>query len=58
MGGGGTAFYMRIVVGLVLSMAAAWVGYHTRSLSRSGAFGAIFVGTVVLGLGGWIWCRP
>jgi uncharacterized protein (TIGR00297 family) len=41
--------------GVALSALIAWAGYRGRSLSRSGAVGAIIVGTLTLGLGGWTW---
>ena len=46
---------VRVAVGLVLSAAVAWVAYYRRSLSGSGVVGAILVGTLVWGFGGWVW---
>jgi len=48
-------FYVQAVVGLVVSIIIAWIAYRKRSLSRSGMFGAILIGTIVWGLGGWVW---
>ena len=41
--------------GFVLSTLIAWGGYKKRSLSHGGVVGAIVVGTLIFGLGGWIW---
>jgi len=43
------------VVGFLLSLAISAVAYRSRSLSRSGVLGAIMVGTITFGLGGWRW---
>jgi uncharacterized protein (TIGR00297 family) len=44
-----------LAFGFVLSNLIAWGGYKKRSLSRSGVAGAIILGTLIFGLGGWIW---
>jgi len=44
-----------LTFGFVLSALIAWGGYKKRSLSRSGVVGAIILGTLIFGLGGWIW---
>jgi len=44
-----------LVGGFLLSLAISAVAYRGRSLSRSGALGAIVVGTITFGLGGWRW---
>lgn len=44
-----------LAFGFVLSTLIAWGGYQKRSLSRSGVAGAIILGTLIFGLGGWIW---
>jgi uncharacterized protein (TIGR00297 family) len=41
--------------GVALSALIAWAGYWGRSLSCSGVVGAIIVGTLTFGLGGWTW---
>ncbi|HOG48687.1 MAG TPA: DUF92 domain-containing protein [Anaerolineae bacterium] len=46
---------LRTAAGLALSAAIAWAGYKRESLSRSGLWGAIVVGTLIFGLGGWVW---
>jgi uncharacterized protein (TIGR00297 family) len=44
-----------LAFGFVLSTLIAWGGYQKRSLSRSGVAGAVILGTLIFGLGGWIW---
>jgi len=44
-----------LILSFVLSALIAWGGYQKRSLSRSGVAGAIVLGTITFGLGGWIW---
>jgi uncharacterized protein (TIGR00297 family) len=46
---------MQLLVGFVLAMFIAFVAYLVHSLSRSGAYAAIVVGTVIFGVGGWQW---
>jgi uncharacterized protein (TIGR00297 family) len=46
---------INLAIGLVLSALIAAVAYRARSLSRSGAAGAVIVGTLIFGLGGWAW---
>lgn len=49
------ALGLRLVVGLVLSTVVAALGYRRHSLTRTGLYGAIAVGTLTFGLGGWAW---
>jgi len=44
-----------LALGLLLSIVIAVVAYHARSLAISGAIGAIIVGTITFGIGGWAW---
>jgi uncharacterized protein (TIGR00297 family) len=44
-----------IFFGLLLSLAIAYLAYRRGSLSLSGAAGAVVVGTLIFGLGGWVW---
>jgi len=44
-----------LAVGFVLSLLIAAVAVRARSLSESGAIGAVVEGTVIFGLGGWMW---
>lgn len=45
----------QLLLGLVLSAAIGALAYWRRSLSISGLAGAIVIGTLVFGFGGWIW---
>jgi uncharacterized protein (TIGR00297 family) len=45
----------QLIPGLLLSAVVAGVAYWRRSLTRSGAAGALLVGTLIFGFGGWIW---
>ncbi len=44
-----------IVIGLISSTFIAWFAHRRGALSISGALGAILVGTVTFGFGGWSW---
>lgn len=44
-----------LLLGLLLSAGMALLGYWRQALSVSGAVGAILVGTLIFGLGGWEW---
>lgn len=46
---------MQLLAGFFLAGAVAFAAYRVHSLSRSGAFAAVLVGTVIFGLGGWQW---
>ncbi len=46
---------MNWLLGLLLSAAIAFIGYRKGALGGSGVVGAILVGTVIFGLGGWDW---
>jgi len=45
----------QLIFGVALSVIIAWAGYRGRSLSRSGVMGAVIIGTLTFGLGGWTW---
>lgn len=45
---------MQLGLGLILSLVIGGVGYWRRSLSLSGVFGAVIVGTTIFGFGGWV----
>jgi uncharacterized protein (TIGR00297 family) len=45
----------QLAFGVAFSALIAWAGYRARSLSRSGVVGAIIIGTLTFGLGGWTW---
>jgi uncharacterized protein (TIGR00297 family) len=46
---------LQLFLGFLFAVIIAVAAYRARSLSRSGAAGALLVGTVILGLGGWRW---
>jgi uncharacterized protein (TIGR00297 family) len=46
---------VQLALGLVLSSIVGGLGYWRRALSASGVAGAIVVGTLIFGFGGWIW---
>lgn len=46
---------IQLVVGIVFSGLIGFVAYRRGSLSRSGAVGAVLVGTLIFGFGGWVW---
>jgi uncharacterized protein (TIGR00297 family) len=45
----------RLLLGSLLSALIGTLGYRRGSLSRSGVAGAVAVGTLIVGLGGWAW---
>ena len=45
----------RVLLGFLFSMAIAGLAYWRRSLSLSGVYGAVLIGTIIFGLGGWPW---
>ncbi|MGD8398572.1 MAG: DUF92 domain-containing protein [Anaerolineae bacterium] len=46
---------VQLLVGVVLSALMGVLGYWRGALSVSGVAGAVFVGTLIFGLGGWEW---
>ncbi len=44
-----------LLLGFGLSVIIAALAFWRGSLSRSGAVGALIVGTLIFGLGGWVW---
>ena len=46
---------LQLILGFVFAAVIAYAALRARSLSRSGAWGALLVGTVIFGLGGWQW---
>ena len=46
---------LQILVGFFISVLIACLGYRGRSLAPSGVAGAVVVGTLIFGLGGWDW---
>lgn len=45
----------KLLLGFLLAALIALIAYRFRSLSRSGAWGALATGTLIFGLGGWQW---
>lgn len=45
----------QLAVGLFLSALIGGLGYWRQALAISGVVGAILVGTLIFGLGGWVW---
>jgi uncharacterized protein (TIGR00297 family) len=45
----------QLLLGLVLSALAGGLGYWRQALTLGGFAGAVLVGTLTFGLGGWIW---
>ncbi|NIN66500.1 MAG: DUF92 domain-containing protein [Anaerolineae bacterium] len=46
---------LQIALGLVLSTIIAILAHRHEALTRGGALGAILVGTITFGFGGWTW---
>jgi uncharacterized protein (TIGR00297 family) len=46
---------LNLALGLALSALIAALAYKRGSLARSGAVGALLVGTAIFGFGGWVW---
>jgi uncharacterized protein (TIGR00297 family) len=44
-----------LFLGFVLSALMGGLGYFRQALTTSGVVGAILVGTLIFGLGGWVW---
>ncbi len=44
-----------LVLGIALSVLIAAAGYWRRALTPGGAAGAVLIGSLVFGLGGWTW---
>lgn len=47
--------FSNLSLGFIISIVIALACYRKRSLSRNGAAGAVLIGTITFGLGGWIW---
>lgn len=46
---------MQLLIGFLLAIIIAYAAYRAHSLNLSGAFAAIFTGTIIFGVGGWEW---
>jgi uncharacterized protein (TIGR00297 family) len=45
----------QLLLGFLFAAIIAFAAYRARSLSKSGALGALLEGTIIFGLGGWQW---
>jgi len=45
----------QLLLGLLFALIIAFLAHRAHSLSRSGAYAAVLVGTLIFGLGGWQW---
>jgi len=45
----------QLLLGLLFALIIAFLACRAHSLSRSGAYAAVLVGTLIFGLGGWQW---
>jgi len=45
----------QFLLGIALSLLIASIAYYRKSLSKSGFFGALIIGTAIFGFGGWVW---
>jgi uncharacterized protein (TIGR00297 family) len=45
---------VQLAFGLILSLAIGGLAYWRRSLSASGVLGAVLIGTLIFGFGGWV----
>jgi uncharacterized protein (TIGR00297 family) len=45
----------QLLLGLLFAIIIAFLAYRARSLSHSGAYAAVLVGTLIFGVGGWQW---
>src|SRR5688572_3666286 len=46
---------MQLIYGFILAILIAYLAYRAYSLNKSGAYAAIFIGTIIFGIGGWEW---
>jgi len=44
-----------LLLGFLAALVIAFLAYRARSLSKSGAAGAVLTGTLIFGVGGWQW---
>jgi uncharacterized protein (TIGR00297 family) len=50
-----TTFVLPLTIGLVLSTIIGLLAYVRQALTRSGVIGAVLIGTLIFGFGGWDW---
>jgi len=46
---------MQLAIGFILAIIISYGAYKARSLNKSGALAAAFIGTIIFGVGGWQW---
>lgn len=46
---------MQLLYGFLLAILISFLAYKAHSLSKSGAIAALFIGTIIFGIGGWRW---
>jgi uncharacterized protein (TIGR00297 family) len=46
---------LQLLLGFLFAALIAYAAYRARSLTRSGAWGALLEGTIIFGVGGWRW---
>ena len=46
---------MQLIYGFILAILIAGLAYRAHSLNKSGAIAAMFLGTIIFGIGGWQW---
>ncbi|HQJ10937.1 MAG TPA: DUF92 domain-containing protein [Anaerolineae bacterium] len=48
-------YLLQLTLGVILSGLIAGLGYRKHALAASGVLGAMLIGTIIFGLGGWVW---
>ncbi len=46
---------IQVLGGFFLSALVGWAAYQRRALTRNGVVGAVIIGTLIFGFGGWTW---
>lgn len=46
---------MQLLIGFLLAIIISYLAYKAHSLNKSGSIAALFVGTIIFGIGGWHW---
>jgi uncharacterized protein (TIGR00297 family) len=47
--------FLQLLLGILIAAIIAFAAFRAKSLSRSGAMGALLEGSIIFGLGGWQW---
>ncbi len=48
-------YLIQFIIGLVVSASIGVAAYRRYALTKSGVVGAVITGTLIFGLGGWVW---